>query len=246
MNPDLRQAPRCGIDTVDILRVQKLVASMEAEALERLFTPTELKDAGAGPQRIASLAARFAAKEACCKLFTRETALGIVEPSDFSVRRDAYGAPQIELSADARAVLDRNLLDEVSVSLTHTETSASAVAWATPRQIRVPWYGRAIYHLLPFRKRVVLENLRLVFGESLSEEGIRRLAQAYCAHFAKFLIEFARFPLMSAAKKRDWVRVENMHVPIREYEKGKGLLLLTGHFGNWEVATVAGLSRFPQ
>ena len=29
-------------------------------------------------------------------------------------------------------------------------------------------------------------------------------------------------------------------------EKGKGVLLLAGHFGNWEVSTVAGMSQFKQ
>ena len=29
-------------------------------------------------------------------------------------------------------------------------------------------------------------------------------------------------------------------------DQGKGVLLLTGHFGNWEVATVAGIGSFPQ
>jgi KDO2-lipid IV(A) lauroyltransferase len=93
---------------------------------------------------------------------------------------------------------------------------------------------------------VVLGNLRRAFGDVLGEREIHRLAQAYCAHFARFLVEFARFPLMSAARKTEWVRVENVDVPIGAYERGKGLLLLTGHFGNWEVATVAGLGRFPQ
>src|SRR5208283_3671778 len=30
------------------------------------------------------------------------------------------------------------------------------------------------------------------------------------------------------------------------HDRGKGVLLLTGHFGNWEVATVAGISQFKQ
>ena len=37
-----------------------------------------------------------------------------------------------------------------------------------------------------------------------------------------------------------------MESPIRAHEQGRGVLLLTGHFGNWEVATVAGITQFPQ
>jgi KDO2-lipid IV(A) lauroyltransferase len=51
---------------------------------------------------------------------------------------------------------------------------------------------------------------------------------------------------MSAKKRTDWIRVENMESPIRAHQRGKGLLFLTGHFGNWEVATVAGINQFTQ
>jgi KDO2-lipid IV(A) lauroyltransferase len=132
------------------------------------------------------------------------------------------------------------------VSLTHTEASASAIAWAEARATEVPWYGKVLYYMLPFRRGVVLGNLRRVFGDALDERGIRRLAQAYGAHFVRFLVEFVRLPLMSPTRRKAWVRVENVEAPIRAHGQGKGLLLLTGHFGNWEVATVAGMGQFPQ
>jgi KDO2-lipid IV(A) lauroyltransferase len=246
MNAGDCRPSRFGLDSVEIARVERLLRESNPEDLARLFTQTELLDAGQGTGRAASLAARFAAKEAACKLFPRETALGSIAPADFAVRKDAYGAPLVEVSAQAQAVLDRHFVAAVRVTLTHSEAAASAVAWTEPRTIEVPWFGKLFYHLLPFRRRVVLGNLRRAFGEALDERGIRRLAQAYCAHFARFLAEFGRFPFMSAARRNEWVRVENMEVPIRAYERGKGLLVLTGHFGNWEVATVAGLARFPQ
>jgi KDO2-lipid IV(A) lauroyltransferase len=40
--------------------------------------------------------------------------------------------------------------------------------------------------------------------------------------------------------------VENVESPLRAHKKGKGILLLTGHFGNFEVSTVAGIGQFPQ
>jgi KDO2-lipid IV(A) lauroyltransferase len=240
------QTPRCGLDTVEIPRFERLLVETAPEDLVRLFTETELADAGQGPQRATRLAARFAAKEACCKLFPRETALGLIGPTDFAIRRDAYGAPTVQLSREAQALLDRYYLKGIRVSLTHTDASASAIAWADPRQTQVPWFGKFFYYGFPFRHGVVLGNLRRAFGEFLSEDELRRLAQAYCAHFIRFLVEFVRFPWMSAERRSAWVRVENMEAPIRAHDQGKGLLLLAGHFGNWEVATVAGLAQFPQ
>jgi KDO2-lipid IV(A) lauroyltransferase len=41
-------------------------------------------------------------------------------------------------------------------------------------------------------------------------------------------------------------RVENLDALLAAHAQGKGVLILTGHFGNFEVATAAGLAQFPQ
>ena len=246
MEPAPPPNTRCGIDTVEVARIEKLLRDTPPGGLRDFFTERELADAGDGPGRAASLAARFAAKEACCKLFPRETALGTIGPADFSVRRDGYGEPQVECSPAARAVMDRSFAGTIRLSLTHTETTASAVAVAETRPIEVPWVGKFVFHCLPLRRGVVLENLRRVFGHALPEEGIRRLAQSYYAHFIRFLGEFFRLPWMSAKRKKAMIRFENMEAAVRAHAQGKGMLLLTGHFGNWEVATVAGIGAFSQ
>lgn len=246
MKAESSQAARGGIDTVEITRVEKLLRDLKPEELQPLFSAQELQDAGAGAGRVASLAARFAAKEACGKLFPREIALGVIELADFSIRRDAYGAPVVEVSAHARAVLDRHRLAGIRVSLTHTETSASAIAWADPQTTAVPWFGKLLYYLLPYRRGVVLGNFRRVFGDYLPPPEILKLVQAYYAHYARFLLEFIRLPFMSAECRKSWIRLENTESPIRAHQQGKGILLLTGHFGNFEVASVVGLTQFPQ
>ena len=246
MKTESSQPARCGLDTVELARVEKLLLDKTPEELGSLFTEQEIADAGTGAGRLASLAGRFTAKEACCKVFPRELALGQITPADFGIVRDAYGAPRVEPSAGARTVLDRNRVESLRVSITHTAASASAIAWADPKRTEVPWYGKALYYLLPYRRGVVLGNLRRVFGDVLPELEIRLLAQAYYAHYFRFLIEFIRLPFMSAAKRNAWIRVENKESPLRAHEQGKGILLLTGHFGNFEVATVAGIGQFPQ
>ena len=236
---------RCGIDSVEIARIERLLRETPADDLTRFFSPQELADSGDGPGRAASLAARFAAKEACAKLFPRELALGEIEPADFSVVRDAYGAPQIICSARAERLLGRQRLRAIAASLTHDRISASAVALALPAQAEAPLAGRLLYRLLPLRRRVILENLRRVFGAGAPEAEIVRLAEAHYAHLWRLAGEFIRFRWLSAQKKSALIRVDNVEALARALERGKGALILTGHFGNFEVATIAGLRHFP-
>ncbi len=236
---------RCGIDTVEIARIERLLAQTPAADLRKLFSAQELADSGDGPGRAASLAARFAAKEACVKLFPREVALGQIEPADFSVARDNYGAPQAVLSSIAQAVLARHRLCGIALSLTHDRTSASAVALAKPAELAVPAAGRFLYRFVPLRRDVVLANLRRVFGDTASAAEIERLAAAHYGHLWRLAGEFIRFPWMSEARKQALVRVENLDALVAAMAQGKGVLVLTGHFGNWEVATTAAIAQFP-
>jgi phosphopantetheinyl transferase (holo-ACP synthase) len=75
---------------------------------------------------------RLAAKEACLKLFPRETARGLIGPADFALARDGYGAPRVVCSPRALELIARHRLKTIAVSLAHDKTSASAVAVAEP------------------------------------------------------------------------------------------------------------------
>jgi len=237
---------RCGIDSVEIARIERMLAETPSADLVKIFSAQELADSGSGPGRAASLAARYAAKEACVKLFPRELARGSIDLAQFAVERDPYGAPRIVVGEKARTLLDRHRLSDIAVSLTHDRTSASAVTLALPAATSVPLAGRIVFHLLPFRRSVVLENLRRVFGETVPPGEIERLAQAHYAHLAKLGVEFFKFRWLSAEKRRAIVRVENLDAFVTAFRRGKGVLILTGHFGNWEVATVAGIQNYPE
>lgn len=237
---------RCGIDTVAIARVARMLAANDAASLARLFSPRELADAGEGPGRAASLAARFAAKEACLKLFPRETALETIAAADFAVERDAYGAPQVVPGAAAEVVMGRYRIARIALSMSHDETNATAVAVAERAVTEAPAIGRLVYRCLPFRRPVVLENLRRVYGGRIDDAEIVRLAQAHYAHLARLVAEFLRFRWLSDERKAALVRVENIDLVRAVHARGRGVLILTGHFGNWEVATIAGVRQVPE
>ena len=242
----LAPAGHCGIDTVEIARIERLLEETPAADLRKIFSATELEESGDGPGRAASLAARFAAKEACVKLFPREEALGAITPEDFSIARDGYGAPHVVCSPRAAAVLGRHRVASIRVSLTHDRVNASAVAQAERARVNVPVAGRILYRVLPVRRAVILENLRRVYGDTSSEAEIVALAQAHYEHLLRLAREFIEFRWLSAGRKADLVRVDNYEAFTAALGQGKGVLILTGHFGNWEVSTLAGLAKYPE
>jgi KDO2-lipid IV(A) lauroyltransferase len=246
MEDALAPAGRCGIDTVEIARIERLLATTPPGDLRKVFSAQELEDSGAGSGRAASLAARFAAKEACVKLFPREAALGEIAPADFSVARDNYGAPQVVCGPRAADVLGRHRVASIALSLTHDRISASAVALAERATLKVPLAGRLMFRFFPLRRAVILANLERVYGNMISEADIVALAQAHYGHLLRLAGEFLRFRWLPAARKAALVRVENIDAFVAAQAMGKGVLVLTGHFGNWEVATIAGIANYPQ
>ena len=110
-----------GIDLLDVERLER--ALRRRPRLEaRLFTDAEREYAAARARPSMHLAARFCAKEAVAK------ALGLTAWSfrDVEVVATA-GAPQVRLSGNAARRADE-LGVSASVSLSHTETLAGAVA----------------------------------------------------------------------------------------------------------------------
>jgi KDO2-lipid IV(A) lauroyltransferase len=238
--------PRCGIDSVELARIERLLRETPADDLHKLWSDAELRDAGDGAGRAASLAARFAAKEACLKLFPREAALNTITAADFSVARDNYGAPNVICSPAAQSVLQRYRIARIGLSLTHDRASAAAVAIGEYEPVTAPMVGKLFYHLLPMRRSVILSNLRLVFGETLPEADIVRLAQAHYLHLLRVYAGFFLFLLVPHKRRASRVRVENTEALAAALEQGKGAIIVTGHFGSWEVSTTAGLAAFPQ
>ena len=124
-------------------------------------------------------------------------------------------------------------------------SAACARSRSRSASVKAPPAGRILFRLLPLRRGVILENLRRVYGATLSEADIVALAQAHYGHLWRLAVEFLRFRWLSAARKAALVHVENIEAFVAAQAMGKGVLMLTGHFGNWEVATIAGLAHYP-
>jgi len=111
---------------IDLLEVDRLEAALERRPrlAERLFSARERDYAASMARPAQHLAARFCAKEAVAKALALESwAFGDVEVIG------AGGPPQVRLSG-AAAARAAELGVRVELSLTHTATTAAAVAMA--------------------------------------------------------------------------------------------------------------------
>ena len=106
-----------GIDVVDIARFGQALERTPHLA-ERLFTPAERE------RQLASLAARFAAKEALAKSLGAPGNLGW---HDAEVVSESSGRPLFELRGTVRARADELGATSVHLSLSHDAGIASAV-----------------------------------------------------------------------------------------------------------------------
>jgi holo-[acyl-carrier protein] synthase len=118
---------RVGTDLIEIERIEGAVHRWGERFLEKIFTAEELAAYG---ERISSLAARFAAKEAASKALG--TGLMTEIPwTDIEVLTGPSGEPGLHLHGRARAEADRLGLTEWALSLSHSGGHALAVVVAT-------------------------------------------------------------------------------------------------------------------
>jgi len=106
--------------------------------------------------------------------------------------------------------------------------------------------GSALYSLLPIRRRIVRENLQQAFGDRLSEPELRRLARCFYSHFSKTVAENLAIVVSSERRIAGQVDVFGIEHVLKAAEQKRGILILSGHFGNWELSAVAAILQFQQ
>ena len=108
----------------------------------------------------------------------------------------------------------------------------------------VSFAGRMVYYGLPYRKNVILANIKQAFGDSLNEKQRTHLIQSFYSHLITSVKEMIQMRFMSEKQLRKKVEVRGYDRLLSVADKGRGVLILTGHFGNWEFAPIGGILNF--
>ena len=109
------------------------------------------------------------------------------------------------------------------------------------------WLGTLVFWFAFQQRRLASEHLRCSL--SLADEySVRTIAKQCFQNLGKTVIEFMWFPRLDKQQIQRYVKLEGVEHVERALAEGKGAIILTGHFGNWELlaasisATVAPLT----
>ena len=120
-------------------------------------------------------------------------------------------------------------------------TLASYLAYRLPIRF-VYWIGARIgglIYLVILRRHSAnaVSNMRRVLGEKASWQRVKWTAQQSFRNYGRLAVDFMRLPHMS---DDDVYRTAGIPAGLehidRALEKGKGIVIITGHFGNWDLA----------
>ena len=100
---------------------------------------------------------------------------------------------------------------------------ASGIAWLT-------------YSLLGRLRRVGERNLAMALPNIPPNER-RQILRGVYRHLGWQLVEFCRMPRYTAKNTQGWIRVDGEENYLAAQAKGKGVLVLTGHLGVWELSS---------
>ncbi|MFA5146128.1 MAG: lysophospholipid acyltransferase family protein [Candidatus Omnitrophota bacterium] len=98
--------------------------------------------------------------------------------------------------------------------------------------------GRAAFFVLVKYRAIAIENLERAFGAGKTKREVRRIARQVFENLCKNGIELVNLPKMSRSDIDRIVRVENIDVIDSALRENKGIVVLTGHIGNWDLLAV--------
>lgn len=97
------------------------------------------------------------------------------------------------------------------------------------------WIGRLWFVVDMRHRKVAIENLSMIYGDTMSSSEIRHLACRVFCSLSNIVFEIGWSLYLNDARLRKYFRFQGMHHLHVARKKRKGVLILTAHIGNWEL-----------
>lgn len=99
--------------------------------------------------------------------------------------------------------------------------------------------GSFFYYFIPVRKSTAYNNLKLAMPEKTSKE-INRIIKGCYKNVFTVIGEFLCMQKFSDEKMRKIMNITNKELLYERLKNGKGVILISAHFGNWELTAYGG------
>lgn len=147
--------------------------------------------------------------------------------------------PTSSMAAD-NSRYNLSLMQRFGVSLLYGICRGVAIM---PRWVRYYIIEEIIYfvmhHLMHYRRKVVMENLRNSFPER-SEKELRKIASGFSRNLAEQMINLLSLTGLSSKRRRKLLTFPDAERYGAEI-KGRNAIALIGHYGAWEFISILGL-----
>lgn len=98
--------------------------------------------------------------------------------------------------------------------------------------------GGIYFYIAVKDRRRLYKNISIVLGRNAPREELRILARGTFINFAKYLVDFFRVKKIDKKYIDDFIKVDNIEAINKALAKGKGVIVVSSHFGNWELGGV--------
>lgn len=94
------------------------------------------------------------------------------------------------------------------------------------------WLG---YYLVPSERKKTIKHLNLVFNGKYSEKQIKAMAKEIFLNLSRNMVDAFRISTFNASSIDTIVRTKGLDKIDKVLARGKGIIAITGHIGNWEL-----------
>ncbi|MCI0532122.1 MAG: hypothetical protein L0Y74_09275 [candidate division Zixibacteria bacterium] len=99
--------------------------------------------------------------------------------------------------------------------------------------------GKVAFDLLKIRRRVTLSNLELAFGRQKSKEEREQIGRRSYQIISRSFVEHLYLPKLKKGEILNLVKFESTKPFEQALAGGKGAILVSAHFGSWQLFGVA-------
>ncbi|MBR4633214.1 MAG: lysophospholipid acyltransferase family protein [Elusimicrobia bacterium] len=101
-----------------------------------------------------------------------------------------------------------------------------------------------VFIFVPIRKKHIIDSLTKSFPEKSKEE-IKKIAKDVYKQFVCTVVEIIFVSKMTDEQIKNFVNFQNLYLIEEAMKNGRGGVIMSAHFGNWEMLALSFSKRYP-